>query len=365
MSLGPGVCVRVLEPPAGRAMAKFRGRVGVVEYEVAGGCGEWVVAVERLESEWATSHVVCQPENAFEFLALAPSALEVVDGGAALRPSYRPGERYDKRRRVDRGLTARRKAKRVGVIVPFRDLHAEQHRAAHLATFVPHMATFLGGCCEDYRVVVVEQSDDGRKFNRGQLLNVGYLLARAAGCDAFVFHDVDLLPSVELGAAYATVPREDRPCHIARVWDRYSGNPDYFGGIANWTGPDFERINGFPNNYWGWGGEDDEMMRRSKTVFGDGFAMDAPEAGSIEDLEAMGIAEKVEFLRQHKDWKCNVRWELRDEHARTWTTNGLRLAGGAPLPVVETARADLGDRATKVTVDLVLSGDWTDAHAPI
>ena len=219
--VAPGDVVTVTTPPPGDAFEGFRGRVGVVQYAVPGGGGAWVVAVERLACERATSHVLCAPENAFEFLALAPSALEVVDdGGAALRPSYRPGERYDKRRRVDRGLTARRKAKRVGVIVPFRDLHAEQHRAAHLAKFVPHMATFLGGCCEDYRVVVVEQSDDGRKFNRGQLLNVGYLLARAAGCDAFVFHDVDLLPSAELGAAYATVPRDDRPCHVARVWDR-------------------------------------------------------------------------------------------------------------------------------------------------
>ena len=31
---------------------------------------------------------------------------------------------------------------------------------------------------------------------------------------------------------------------------------------------------------------------------------------------------------------------------------------------IEVATADLGDRASKVTVDLTLAGDWTDKHAP-
>jgi len=29
---------------------------------------------------------------------------------------------------------------------------------------------------------------------------------------------------------------------------------------------DFKRINGFPNNFWGWGGEDDEMRNRIDEV---------------------------------------------------------------------------------------------------
>ena len=360
--VAPGDVVTVTTPPPGDAFEGFRGRVGVVQYAVPGGGGAWVVAVERLACERATSHVLCAPENAFEFLAVDAAALAPAPGAACARPSYRPRDRGAKRKRDDDGGPGPRAA-RVAVVVPFRDAHVEQKRAAHLATFVPHVTTFLAKHCADYRVFVVEQSADGRKFNRGQLLNCGYVLAKRAGCDAFVFHDVDLLPSDDLGPWYAARPRAGAPCHVARVWDRYSGNPDYFGGVASWSAGDFERINGFPNNYWGWGGEDDEMMRRSKTVFGEGFTMAAPSAGSLEDLEDMGIAEKVEFLRGHKDWKCNVRWELRDEHAATWRSNGLRIAGG-DLGVVEVATADLGDRASKVTVDLTLAGDWTDKHAP-
>ena len=43
---------------------------------------------------------------------------------------------------------------------------------------------------------------------------------------------MDLLPSDELGPWYATAPARDAPVHVARVWDRYSGNEDYFGGVA-------------------------------------------------------------------------------------------------------------------------------------
>lgn len=93
---------------------------------------------------------------------------------------------------------------KIAVIVPYRDMDPAQRRAEHLRRFVPYMESFLAGQMgASFKVFVVEQSaDDGRKFNRGKLLNVGFDLARQEGCSseaAFVFHDVDLLPSQELG----------------------------------------------------------------------------------------------------------------------------------------------------------------------
>lgn len=101
---------------------------------------------------------------------------------------------------------------KVAVIVPYRDLDPAQKRSAHLSRFIPFMEDFLarqqwqqqqqqqGSVAAEFRVYVVEQSsNDGRKFNRGKLLNIGFDLARREGCGAFLFHDVDLLPSDELG----------------------------------------------------------------------------------------------------------------------------------------------------------------------
>lgn len=90
---------------------------------------------------------------------------------------------------------------KVAVIVPYRDSDPTQRRAAHLEEFVPYMDKFLQNLpgVAAYRVYIVEQSTDGRKFNRGKLLNIGFDVAKREGFAAFVFHDVDLLPSEELG----------------------------------------------------------------------------------------------------------------------------------------------------------------------
>jgi hypothetical protein len=147
----------------------------------------------------------------------------------------------------------------VAIIVPFRDLHAAQRRAAHLQTFLPQMHTFLSNLqskrrISDYHIYIVEQSDDGRKFNRGKLLNIGFECARKnkknllAPHDVFIFHDVDLIPDDSLGLWYSQFPKV--PIHIARVWNRYSNNPKYFGGVVSFSESDYKRINGYPNTFW-------------------------------------------------------------------------------------------------------------------
>jgi N-terminal region of glycosyl transferase group 7/WW domain/N-terminal domain of galactosyltransferase len=138
----------------------------------------------------------------------------------------------------------------VAIIVPYRDIHVAQQRAAHLKRFIPHMISFLGRCkrelglISDYHIYIIEQSDDGRKFNRGKLLNIGFDLARKSQRhhDVFIFHDVDLLPDDDLQVWYTKFPK--LPIHIARVWDRYSNNPKYIGGVVSFSSSDYKRING-------------------------------------------------------------------------------------------------------------------------
>lgn len=61
----------------------------------------------------------------------------------------------------------------VAVVVPFREQPPLQQRGEQLAKFLPHITRFLEGLGVPARVLIVQQSDDERKFNRGQLLNVG------------------------------------------------------------------------------------------------------------------------------------------------------------------------------------------------
>uniref|UniRef100_A0A6U4I093 WW domain-containing protein n=1 Tax=Phaeomonas parva TaxID=124430 RepID=A0A6U4I093_9STRA len=256
---------------------------------------------------------------------------------------------------------------RVAVIVPFRDLHVAQKRAEHLRKFAPHMHAFLGGDASGHKVFIIEQSDDGLKFNRGKLLNIGFDIAAREGFDLFVFHDVDLLPHRALAPLYMRDPGE-HPLHIAGLWDRYSDNPRYCGGIVNFSRAQFRRINGFPNFFWGWGGEDDEMYLRVEAV---GMRFKRPamppdfpkDQAIIEDLEGMNIEAKMSFLRQHSDWKCMIKRELLAEHAASWRSNGL-----ADLRYAVAARDDahLGGACVKVTVELGLNDhEYSDYKANI
>jgi len=37
---------------------------------------------------------------------------------------------------------------------------------------------------------------------------------------------------------------------------------EFFGGVSGMTANQFRKINGFPNAFWGWGGEDDDLWHR-------------------------------------------------------------------------------------------------------
>uniref|UniRef100_A0AC35G8S0 Galactosyltransferase C-terminal domain-containing protein n=1 Tax=Panagrolaimus sp. PS1159 TaxID=55785 RepID=A0AC35G8S0_9BILA len=39
---------------------------------------------------------------------------------------------------------------------------------------------------------------------------------------------------------------------------------EYFGGVSAMLRSQFEKLNGFSNEFWGWGGEDDEIFLRIK-----------------------------------------------------------------------------------------------------
>ena len=184
----------------------------------------------------------------------------------------------------------------VALLVPFRE-QKEQDRWVQLAAFEAHMAGYLRGAL--YIIVVVEQSDDGRAFNRGALLNVGFVEAKrrlSLRLASAVFHDVDLLPSEGLLSWYSEPPLRQRPSHIAgpSTWGKYD-MPGYeqvfFGGVTALHPCDFEAANGYPNNYWGWGAEDDQLRLRVQASGGlaRGVARPTSGTGSFHDLDGIAM----------------------------------------------------------------------------
>ena len=148
---------------------------------------------------------------------------------------------------------ASRYDKRLAIVIPYRD------RAAHLAALVPHLVTYFQRDKLDRQIAVtlhVVEQTAGAPFNLGRVRNAGFLLARDAA-DYFCFHDVDYLP------IWADYGWSATPARIAWHGLTLGEDPEtFFGGVVLFDKAAFERVNGYPNCYWGWGGEDVEMSIR-------------------------------------------------------------------------------------------------------
>lgn len=134
---------------------------------------------------------------------------------------------------------------RLGIVIPYR------LRQEHLKITAPILRR-IG------HVYVVEQMDD-KPFNRAKLGNAGFLEFKNE-FDYFAFHDVDLIPEDSDYYKYSY-----NPCHLATMAEQFNfvmPYPDYFGGVTLFPKEKFEQVNGFSNEYWSYGGEDDEIKRR-------------------------------------------------------------------------------------------------------
>ncbi|XP_026537656.1 beta-1,4-galactosyltransferase 4 isoform X1 [Notechis scutatus] len=144
---------------------------------------------------------------------------------------------------------------RVAILIPHRN------REKHLLYLLENLHPFLQRQQLDYGLYVIHQAGNA-KFNRAKLLNVGYLEAlKEENWGCFIFHDVDLVPENDFNIYVCG----SQPKHLVVGRNstgyrlRYQG---YFGGVTALTREQFLKVNGFSNNYWGWGGEDDDLRIR-------------------------------------------------------------------------------------------------------
>lgn len=142
--------------------------------------------------------------------------------------------------------------RRLTVVIPYRD------REQHLRQLMPALLEKLREQQLEHRVLVVEQ-DSGGKFNRGRLLNVGMHYSADAS-DYYCLHDVDAVPIV---ANYACPSQPLRLVNEIVGSDSKSRHNDYyFSGAVSVRKDQVWAANGYSNEYWGWGKEDDDFFFR-------------------------------------------------------------------------------------------------------
>lgn len=138
----------------------------------------------------------------------------------------------------------------IACIVPYRD------REVHWKHFLAHTVPLLVEA--GIHTIVAEQTDDGKLFNHGAILNaaVAELLCDK---DEFITHDVDVNPSRET-VARMYVP----PVGESQVRGIYTSHCDTLAPIVKFRVSDFRQCGGMPSRFFGWGAEDRVLQFRVK-----------------------------------------------------------------------------------------------------
>ena len=178
-----------------------------------------------------------------------------------------------------------------------------------------------------YHIFIIEQSQDGNPFNIGKLKNVGFDIVndyekkhKGMKFTNFIFTDIDMLPDDEL-LPYYTNPI-DGILSLAIRGTRYEQmdaqtRKVFLGGVLGFSRDSFEQINGYPNNFWGWGGEDDALIYR--LVASNVSTIYMPKSGKVVDLEEkMTVQEKLK-----KTVIDDKKWEKLFIDTTNWRTNGM------------------------------------------
>ena len=132
------------------------------------------------------------------------------------------------------------------ILIPYRN------REENLNYFLNNSWGLIKANVNNVKLVIIQQ-EDGKQFNRGKLLNVGFkeYLNKTR---YFITHDVDINPT-KLSIKFYNTHHD--------IFVIMSAHKESFGGIVKFKNEVIIDINGFPNNIWGWGIEDRAIFFRS------------------------------------------------------------------------------------------------------
>lgn len=135
------------------------------------------------------------------------------------------------------------------IIIPIRD------REKQLNKLLPKLHNLLEYQRFNYNIIIIEQSK-GKSFNKGKLNNSGFLEAiKLFNPKHVLFTDVDNIPLKK--------DSYEIELYNELLFKHYYGYKNCLGGIFSCSCESFYKVNGFSNNYWGWGQEDDDLNFRA------------------------------------------------------------------------------------------------------
>ena len=188
--------------------------------------------------------------------------------GGCQRPAPRPECLPPPHKRYE--SSARRAKERLAVIIPYRG-KVEPESFAPLCERLPSHLRRHG---VKFHLLAVNQAD-AHPFNRAALTNAAVAMLDAGGArvglrpdqprfDCLAVHDVDRFP-VDPSANTSCAP------HVATYYTCRGAAPrvlhptSFTGGVLLIRPELFRNVNGFSNQFWGWGHEDNELFVRLRS----------------------------------------------------------------------------------------------------
>jgi hypothetical protein len=204
-----------------------------------------------------------------------------------------------------KSLDFKRYKERIGIITIYRNSD-DNSRLQQKRLFLYWMNKILSQLC-DYEIVVVEQDDKknsnkNNSFNIGKLKNIGFdylnkYNSKNKKIDNYIFVDIDMIPDSKLIEYF--FKKTDSLNLLAMNGTRYEDKSDnkdkkkirpFAGGMISCTGNVFEELNGYANNYVGWGGEDQDLLLRLSELNKPVYLV---KEGSVIDIEEKNNLTKV------------------------------------------------------------------------
>jgi hypothetical protein len=214
--------------------------------------------------------------------------------------------------------------KKIGIVTIYRN-DTNNTRLRQKRLFLYWINKLLKDVC-NYDIVTVEQSM-GSQFNIGKLKNVGFdflINKENKKYDNIIFTDIDIIPDSDLLQYYF---KETNSLNsLANFGTRYESrdsNTKFTGALISTTEDFFKEINGYPNNFWGWGDEDVNILLRlselSKPLY-------ANKNGRVIDLEEnnykkKSVSEKINELNTN-DLREKTVYE-KNANYKDFRNNGL------------------------------------------
>ena len=135
---------------------------------------------------------------------------------------------------------------------------------------------------QQFKIFIIQQSSK-QPYNLGKLYNIGYTEAFKLLENIFIFHNLSLLPNIDMIKYYKMYP--NIPIQLGNPLSNYLFERWYLGTLMI-NSKDFIELNGYPNNIIEWDGWDYDLYLRFTLI---DKKLGIPHSGSLKTIDNFNL----------------------------------------------------------------------------